>query len=295
MNIRTSRTTPNYIIIAVGCVWGLYWIPLREVNALTTAPAWTNVTILLCACAVLSPAAWRGRRKLLAASDISLLSLCLGGASFALYSDALLIGHVTTVILLFYLTPVWSTLIERFWSRQRVSWWRYLGIVSGLAGIAIVLRGNGGGMPVPHSLGAWFGLVSGILWSLASGGIHMHGGSDAAESNFIFCAGAAIMALTLSLGIGGAVPVHVPIGRLFDAVGMAFLIGVCWWALSLTAFLWAAQQLEPARVGILLMSEVIVGAASSTALAGGPIKAFLVLGTALVVFATVVETVSANV
>jgi len=225
---------------------------------------------------------------------MSLLSLCLGGVSFALYSDGLLVGHVTTVILLFYLTPVWSTLLAKLRWRQRVSWWRYLGVASGLAGIGIVLAGSGGGLPVPDSPGDWLGLASGILWSFASDGIHRHGGPPAAASNFIFCAGATLAALALALGIGGSLPVHLPVKPLIEAIGMAFLIGAGWWALSLTVFLWAVQKLDPTRVGVLLMSEVIVGAASSSALTGR-MNVVLIAGTSLVVLAAVVDTVPARV
>jgi drug/metabolite transporter (DMT)-like permease len=36
-----------------------------------------------------------------------------GGTGYALYSDALLLTEVVTAILLFYLTPVWSTILAR--------------------------------------------------------------------------------------------------------------------------------------------------------------------------------------
>lgn len=41
------------------------------------------------------------------------------------------------------------------------------------------------------------------------------------------------------------------------------LTGGLWWGLTLVGLMWAAVRLEPARVSILLMTEVLVGAASA--------------------------------
>ena len=53
--------------------------------------------------------------------------------------------------------------------------------------------------------------------------------------------------------------------------------------------LWAATRLEPARVGILLMSEVVVGVLSAALLAGEPFTWREATGAALIVLAGVLE------
>jgi len=49
--------------------------------------------------------------------------------------------------------------------------------------------------------------------------------------------------------------------------------------------LWPAMLLSPGRVGILLMSEVVVGVASAAAFTGEPFGGREALGTALIVAA----------
>jgi drug/metabolite transporter (DMT)-like permease len=56
--------------------------------------------------------------------------------------------------------------------------------------------------------------------------------------------------------------------------------------------MWAATRIEPARIGILLMSEVIVGAISAALFAGEPFSRLMALGGALVVAAAMIETLS---
>jgi drug/metabolite transporter (DMT)-like permease len=209
-----------------------------------------------------------------------------------LYSNGLLFGQVAVVILLFYLTPVWSTLIGRFWMKWPTSPWRYLAIVLGLSGIGMVLSGSHNGLPLPHTLGDVLGLTSGILWSIAATGINVHSRTRAAETNFVFCAGGAGMALILGLCLGPGGPGHLVVEFNLPAWGWMACVGLVWWAVSLTGFMWATRRLEPARVGILLMSEVIVGAITAGLFAGEPFSGIMIMGAALVVGAAVIETVS---
>jgi len=53
--------------------------------------------------------------------------------------------------------------------------------------------------------------------------------------------------------------------------------------------LWAAQRLDPGRVGILLTTEVLVGALSAGFLSGQPFGFAEIAGTAFIVSAGLVE------
>lgn len=286
------RITPlaSLMVIAVGALWGIYWAPLRQLDTVSAAGPWATLAAVLFGGICLAPFGWAGRASLRTANKRALASVALGGASFVLYSNGLLYGQVAVVILLFYLTPIWSTLIARFWLGWPVSWWRYAAIGCGLAGIALVLRGSHGGLPVPHTLGDFLGLASGLLWAIASTGIHVHVRTRPAETNFVFLAGAVAMAAVLAPALGGGGPPRIPAGDLVPALFWTLLIGGLWWGLSLVGFMWATREMEPARVGILLMSEVIVGALSAALFAGERFGLLMGMGTALVVAAGFLET-----
>ena len=57
----------------------------------------------------------------------------------------------------------------------------------------------------------------------------------------------------------------------------------------MAALMWATARLEPARVGILLMAEVLVSAASAAILAGEHLGPLELTGGAMVVLAGVLE------
>ncbi len=283
---------PGALVVLAGAMWGLYWAPLRRVQDVVQAGSWITFVAVVIATLLLLPWGWRRRDRLKQAGIRGILSLALGGASFVLYSDGLLYGRVAVVILLFYLTPIWSTLIQRFWLRRPVSRWRYAAIVFGLIGIALVLHGSHGSIPLPRTLGDGLGLASGILWAVASTGIYEHGNGGAPESNFCFCAGGAAAALVLALVLDWGAVHWTGADSLFEGLFWMLLLGGVWWAASLTGFMWAAQKLEPPRIGILLMSEVIVGSVSAAIFAQEPFGGLMGLGGAiLVVAASFLETV----
>lgn len=288
--MRTSKSLANLTVVAVGALWGLYWLPLRQFNAVASAGPWATFAVLVPACALLAPFAWRARSRLRAANHREIMSAGLGGVSFALYSVALLYGQVALVILMFYLSPVWSTLIARLWLGHPMGGRRYSAIVIGLGGILLVLYSTYSGWPVPHTLGDWLGLLSGFLWAVASTGMHAHSRTGPVETNFIFCSGAAIMALVMALVLGANSTPQFTSGQGIEVLGWLLLIGGLWWATALTVFIWATQRLEPARVGILLMSEVIVGALSAALLAAEAFGGLMATGTALVIIAAILET-----
>ena len=57
----------------------------------------------------------------------------------------------------------------------------------------------------------------------------------------------------------------------------------------MVGLMWATVRLEPARVGILLMSEVILGAGSAALLAGEHLHPLEIAGGALVILAGALE------
>lgn len=100
----------------------------------------------------------------LRADKTALFPIALGGSAFALYSIGFVYGRVAIVILLYFLTPVWSSLI----GRHIIGWYaprsRLLAIFDGLVGLGAMLSADGD-WPMPRGTGEWIALVAGLLWS----------------------------------------------------------------------------------------------------------------------------------
>ena len=130
-------------------------------------------------------------------------------------------------------------------------------------------------------------LIGGILWSFSTTGIRARSTLTALPSTFVFAFGAAVTALVLAPTLEPLPTLTSP--QVVTMTGLALLTGGLWWGLTLVGLMWAAVRLEPARVSILLMTEVLVGAVSAALFADETLTGVEMAGGAVVLLAGVLE------
>lgn len=274
------------IVLLTGIVWGVYWVPVRDLADRGLDGAWGTGAITLAAALVLLPFVLADKAALRGRDRVGILSIALGGAAFALYSIGFLYGKVALVVLLWFFSPVWSVLITRYLLRAQVPLLRLLAIAVGLAGLFIMLGGDGG-VPIPGNLGEWMAFIGGLIWAFATAGMRLRSDVTPMPSAFLFALGAAVISLALA-------PVLEPVpaiaqGDLPVIAVQVLLTGGFWWVLSIAALMWAAVRLDPARVGILLMTEVVFGAVTAAIFAGESLSTSEMIGGALVILSGLLE------
>ncbi|EBA11072.1 DMT family transporter [Roseobacter sp. CCS2] len=277
----------SLIVVWFGVLWGIYWLPLRQIAALGLTGPWGTIAIILVAVVVLLPWGWRGRHALFASHPMAIASLILGGCSLMFYSLGLLYGRVAIIVILFYLTPIWSTIIGRYLCGWPITRARVAALLAGLIGLILML-GADGEVPFPRGLGEWLGLASGFAWAVASIGIKVKATAGPAESTFLFAVGALLGGLILAPALA-PLPDVAGLARPGTMVLWVIITGVVWWAVSIVGLLWATTKLEPARLGILLMSEVLVSVLSAAVIAGELFSVTELIGGSLVLVAGVLE------
>lgn len=283
---RTSFIA-SLIVLVTGVLWGFYWLPVRAMVDRGLPGGWGTIAATAVAALVLLPVAWRRRDEIRAAGPVALGSIAVGGAAFALYSIGLVYGRVAIIILLYFLTPVWSTLIARFVMGWHTPALRVVAIAVGILGLLVML-GAGGEVPMPRGAGEWLALVAGVLWAVGTTGIRAKSTLGPAPATFVFALGA-LLAAALTTPFFSGWPGDLAAQADAGLVAIALLAGAGWWGLSLCALMWATLRLDPARVGILMQTEVLVGALSAALLAGEHLAPLEIVGGALVVSAGVLE------
>ncbi|MGX9356277.1 DMT family transporter [Roseobacteraceae bacterium S113] len=265
-----NRTAPETLaalgLLLGGAMWGLYWIPVRGFAMLGLSGSWPGIVMYVLAWGALVPFVWRIRAGLLSQWRTLVLSGLFTGAAFSLYSTSLVYTDVVRSILLFYLTPIWGTLLGLMFLGERLEARRVLGLSCGLGGLFVVLGGETG-LPLPRNTGDWLALSSGMAWALGSLGLYKARGIPVSGQIFAFVSGALVVAVL-------AVVVEMQLGRGLPSA--AILATAAPWALLSVVYvvpmlfltIWPATMLSPARVGLLLMSEVVVGLASAAFLSG---------------------------
>jgi drug/metabolite transporter (DMT)-like permease len=195
--------------------------------------------------------------------------------------------EVVRALLLFYLTPIWSTLLGIMLLGERVTVGRLAAIVLGFMGLLVVLD-LGVGFPWPRNLGDALGLAAGMFWSYGTVKLFQDNTVGTYELVLVFVVGGAVV-LAFAVLFGGAVFGSPPsLSEVRNALPLMLFAGLY----TLPMFfltIWPARLISPARVGILLMGEVVVGVGSAALFSGEPFGLREAIGTILILSAAAVE------
>ena len=283
---RRPDLLPSVVLALIGMSWGVFWLPMRLLDEIGLGGAWATLAVFATALVLLFPVIIARRRRLAAGGTSLLVTGMITGAAFALYATALMLTEVVYTILLFYLTPVWSTLLGRIMLGEKITRRRLLALILGIAGLFVIL-GFDRGLPLPRNIGDWMALLSGIGWAYGSLRLYRSETASAWESTSAFFAGGLLITL-----VGVLIPIDVTTPSsesLVAATPWLFLLVAAYLVPSMLVLLWAASRLSPGRVGLLLMGEVVVGVISAALLTDEPFGGRELIGTILIVSAGVIE------
>jgi len=282
---------PSLVVAACGAAWGTFWFPLRWLADYGVGSAW--VSLVFSVTGIIVPLPWiiRGiirRPTGLEQFATQMLTGLLIGFGFTLYILSLAITDVLHAILLFYLTPVWSTLIACIIFGEKLSWSRGLAIAAGFLGMALIL-GMKTGLPLPQRLGDWLALASGLLWAIGTTRSQRKPTSQIALPAFAFAVGGTVTSLAALVIADATGSSLAGATRLLPAMPLMVGLALVLFVPPNVMVLWASQRLDSGRVGILLMTEVMVGAVTSAIYSGEPFGLVELAGTALIICAGLVE------
>ena len=246
------------IIFLASSFWGVLWVPMRHIEAMGLSGLWVVVLFhFLPALAMLplivktAPSSRRDWRQAAVAG-------ALMGAGFVLYALGLIVASVTKTVILFYMTPIWSTVIAYFVLRERAGWGRWLAIAAALMGCALVTGVSRDELRFdPADL---LGLLSGVFWALGSVMIRRYNGLNFVHVSFLQYLFGGIMALLAALYLGDPMPQH---NALLQAIPLAFVASAVVFLPSALLIFRIMQYVSPGLVGILMLSEALVAAVSA--------------------------------
>lgn len=276
---------PSVAVVVSTLFWGTLWIPLRRLDATGLGAPWATAAGFVIPLLMLLPFGAARWRRIVAGGRPLVFAGFLMAACIALYAEALLRGHVARVILFFYLTPVWSTLLARAFLEERITRARTVTIALGLAGVFVVF-GAGSGAPTAPSAAEWMGLCSGFLWACSMVALRRMG-PHASEFDTLFVQflflGVLFVMFTL---VPGGRPWIVPTPEVFvRGAPWLLLFGLVWMPLVLWLTMFGGSRLDPGRVAVLLMLEVVIGLVSATLLTQEPFGPRECAGAVLIVAA----------
>jgi drug/metabolite transporter (DMT)-like permease len=283
-------------VLSAVVIWGVFWLPLRQLDAAGLHGAWTSLAInVIATFASLPLLAIRSIPKPKVTLRLVLIGLSLGGA-FVCYFVAFLLTAIVKVQVLFYMTPLWGTLFGIFLLGERLTLHRCIAMLSCAAGLVVVLGDGGGGLPLPDNAGDWLALAGGIIWSYGTTLLVLEQEIAPGYQCFAMFAGGLLVSMIAVAALPQAAAGDLPdlrtiSGFLPELVGFSLIMFVP----SNLFATWGSRSLSPGFVGLLIPMEIIVGLLSVAAFSGEAIPATQALGAILIVAGSAIDTIGATI
>ncbi|MBO0614457.1 MAG: hypothetical protein RL122_622 [Pseudomonadota bacterium] len=164
---RLHHTLALLTLFYSSTLWGLFWYPFRVLESMgVDGLTATCIAYLLPALVV----GWWYVKDLWQARAHWLWLLILGitsGWSNVGYVLGALEGEVMRVLLLFYLSPLWTVLFAWFLLGERLNRLGWAVIALSLGGALVMLWQPDGKLPLPANRAEWFGLSAGVTFALS--------------------------------------------------------------------------------------------------------------------------------
>ncbi len=282
-----STLLPSLAVALSGVIWGLFWIPIRQMDAHGVTSSWSLFLSLGVTALCFLPFFFRQWQKTGRLPWGVLLTGLMSGICIVFYAVSLLLTEVVKTVLLVYLIPVWSTILGRVLLKETITPYRISAVICGLAGLAVIL-GIAEGIPKFSNIGDLLALIGGFFWSYATVRIRADETAAVWEQVGAFYIGGAAVALVFILFPPPGLAAAPTTEMVFDALFWLIIFIVAYLP-SIFLMFWGAQILSPGRVGILLLTEVIFGVISAAFLAGEPVGWTEIIGTVLIFSAAVID------
>lgn len=277
---------PLVVLLFSASLWGLSWWPLKGFAAAgLSGPVLVLLTYGVVGIVGL-PWLLRERQRWRGETGLLLLLALVGGWANAAFVNALVLGDVVRVMLLFYLSPVWSVLGGRLFLGEAVSRRRALAVVLALAGAFLVVGGLSA-LAAKLSVADLLALSAGLAFAgnnIVSRAAQSTPVWSKTVSVFAGCGLAALLMLALTGSSAVAWPTPtLPLGLALAAYAFG------WMLLATATWQYGVTHMEAGRSGVILIAELLVALVSATLIGGEQLAPREWIGGALITAAALLE------
>jgi drug/metabolite transporter (DMT)-like permease len=271
---------PTISLLLAATLWGIFWYPLRLLEQQGLHGLWSSFLVYSGTLVVALPLL-RGRFHELAQAPLRLILIGLAsGVCNIAFILAILEGNVVRVLLLFYLSPLWATLLGWLFLGERVTGKTIAVLLIALVGAEIMLRQPGNAFPWPREIADWLALLSGFSFAFLNVVLRHLQSVSVYTKTVVGWVGVIVVAGLLILVAGQSVA---PASTL--AIVSAPLFGMVIMVIMTLSVVYGVTHMPVQRSAIILLFEIVAGAVSAQLLTNEVIMPHEWLGGALVILA----------
>jgi len=263
--MNTQHTTHNRLAIAAllfsSSLWGVIWYPLRWLDEAGMSAVWSSLVMYLAAGALALPFLFK--RNIFNASnrrDLLFLAIAAGITNIA-FLVALTEGQVMRVMLLFYLSPIWSVLLSRWWLKERLSSSAIAMLCLAMTGSLVMLWDTSVGWPWPRDLADWLAITASLAFSVNNVLARKLADVSMAAKTGVIWWGVVIASILVLVWQQASVPVVT-----MDVWIVAGLVGLLGIVIMTVTVLYGIARMPIYHSSVIMLFELVVAAIAAWAL-----------------------------
>lgn len=277
----SSRSRASYAALSVflgATLWGVIWYPMRLLEDGGLQGVWLTLILYGTALVASLPYTYRAVAELPRAPRwLAILMLSAGWTNIA-FVEAVLGGNILRVLLLFYLSPLWATLMGWLFLREHITRVAALSLAIATVGALFMLWNPELDLPWPQGRADWFALTSGFAFALSNVATRGLQQVSVATKVFSVWLGATVMAAVLIVLF--AVPLPQVSVTVFCG---AMALGVFGILVMTLLVQYGVTHIPVYRSAVITFVELVAGAISQALLTDEIVTAREWLGGALIV------------
>lgn len=265
-------------------MWGVVWYPYRLLEAAGVSGTFASVATYAVA-TLLGVLVFASRRHGISRAPFSVLPLALAaGWTNLSYVLAVIDGEVMRVMLLFYLSPLWTLMLARLLLEERAGRRGLSVIALSLTGAFVMLWNPAEGFPLPRNPAEWLGLSSGFGFALTNVLTRRAAHLSLEAKSFAVWVGVTVLALAFLLFEPAPLPDMAQISTRY----WLLMLGVGGLLMVTTLLVQHGITHTPVtRAAVIFLFELVVAAVSSYLLAGEALSPQEWVGGAMIMAATI--------
>lgn len=258
-----SRSHPENVLAIASLLfsasmWGLIWYPLRLLDDAGMSAVWSSLIMYLAAGLVVMPVLFK-QYKLIPENFGELMAFALAaGITNVAFVVALIEGEVMRVMLLFYLSPLWTVIIGRWWLGERLSPAAKAMFAVAMSGSLVMLWNPQIGWPWPHGLADWLALIGSVAFSINNVLARKLASVPMGLKTGIVWWGVVVIAVLVLLWQQTVMP---SVGlQVWTAAGLLGLLGIVPMTI---AVLYGVARMPVYRSSVIMLFELVVAAVAA--------------------------------